>query len=94
MAGLNQQIAMLTTQRQQLRNKSRSIKDDEKRAAYITEVSGLSDKLKKLRREVWLCKDIQERSKAIKEKIHHERDDRRDYGMNGHSPKSRLDIHR
>ena len=69
MAGLDQQIVALTAQRQQLRNKSRSIKDDEKLAAFKSEISGLSDELKKLRREVWLCDDIQERSKADKKNL-------------------------
>ena len=70
------QITMLTTQRRQLSSKSRSNKDDEKQTAFRKEVSGLSDYLKKLRREVWLCEDIQERSGVIKEKICHEREER------------------
>ena len=76
-AELNKQIAMLTNQRQQLRNKSRSIKGDEKLAAYKGEISGLSESLEKLRRGVWLCEDIQERSGIIKEKLRRERDDMR-----------------
>jgi superfamily II RNA helicase len=64
----NQQITMLTAQRQQLRNKSRSIQDDEKLTSYKGEISDLTKSLKELRREVWLCNDIQERSEIIAEK--------------------------
>jgi predicted nucleic acid-binding Zn-ribbon protein len=65
---------MLTAQRQQLRNKSRNIKDDEKLAGYKGEINELTKSLKELRREVWLCNDIQERSEIIAEKIRVERE--------------------
>ena len=63
-----------TTQRQKLRNKSRSIKDDEKLAVCKSAITELTGSLKKLRREVWLCEDIQERSGVIKDKIRQERE--------------------
>jgi hypothetical protein len=78
MAELNQQITILTNQRQQLRNKSRSIKDDEKKSAVKGEISGLSKSLGELRHEVKLCKDIEKRSKVMEEKIRSEREDIRE----------------
>jgi len=75
MAELNKQITMLTAQRQQLRNKSRNIKDDEKLAVAKTEISELSKSLRVLHREVWLCKDVQQRSGVIADKIRQERAD-------------------
>jgi hypothetical protein len=67
----------LTAQRQQLRNKSRSIKDDEKLAIAKTEISEQSKSLRVLHREVWLCKDVQQRSSVISDKIRREREDMR-----------------
>jgi len=72
MENLSQQITILTKQRQQLRNKSRSIADDKKLIVIKNEVSELSKELSKLRRDVWLCKDIEQRSGVMKEKIRFE----------------------
>jgi len=74
MAGLDKQIAMLTAQRQKLRNKSRSIKDDEKLVMVKAEISDLSKSLKVLHREVWLYKDVLQRSGIIADKIRNERE--------------------
>jgi hypothetical protein len=71
MAGLDQQIAMLTSQRQQLRNKSRSIRENYKLAVVKDEIGELSKSLDKLRREKWLCMDIEKRSGIMYEKIRH-----------------------
>ena len=48
--------------------------DDEKFAGYKGEITELTDSLKKLRREVWLCEDIKEHSEVIRDKIHRERE--------------------
>ena len=85
---LNQQITIITAQRKQLRNKSRNIKDDEKRAAYKTEISGLTDELKKIRREIWLCNDIKERSEVVKEKVRREREFNRESKQADRSPQN------
>jgi hypothetical protein len=69
---------MLTAQRQQLRNKSRSIRENYKLAVVKNEIGELSKSLSALHREVWLCKDVQERSEVIKDKIRCEREDMRD----------------
>jgi len=74
---LTQQITILTNQRQQLRNKLRSVRDPEKLTVMKDEVSELSKELSKLRREVWLCKDIGQRSGVMKEKIRLECEDMR-----------------
>jgi len=93
-AELNQQIAMLTDQRRQLRNKSRSIKDDDKLARYKGEITELTTSLKKLRREVWLCDDIQERSGVIKNKIRQEREYNRESKQAERSPQNQNRISR
>ena len=90
MAELNQQITILTAQRQQLRNKSRSIKDDDNLVTFKSEISGLSDDLRKLRREVWLCGNIKERSGVIKEKIHREREEKRNNRIERTSPEKQV----
>jgi len=73
MENLAQQVATLTKQRQQLRNKLRKTHDCEKIVAVKAEISDLSESLSKLRREIWLCKDIGQRSGVMKKKIRCER---------------------
>ena len=91
---LNQQIAILAAQRKQLRNKSRSIKDDEKLAVFKSEISVMTDELKKLRRDVWLCDDIKERSEVIKNKIRQEREYNRESKQDERSPHNQNRISR
>ena len=94
MAELDQQINIITDQRRQLRNKSRSIKDDKKLAGYKGEIKALTDSLKGLRHEVWLCEDIQERSGIMKEKIRQGREYNRESTQVGRSPQNQNRISR
>lgn len=62
-------MAQLADVRKHLRYKSRSIKDTEKLAEAKAEISGLTEKIRELRKEVVLCDGIAARSGVIKEKI-------------------------
>ncbi len=66
---LEGQMAQLADVRRHLRYKSRSIKDTEKLAEAKAEISGLTEKIRELRKEVVLCDGIAARSGVIKEKI-------------------------
>ena len=59
------QIAVLCKERQSLRNKLRWMKDDEKMQPIREEIYAVSAKIKPLRKEQKMCKDIYERSTAI-----------------------------
>jgi len=64
------EIAALSGDRKRLRNKSRSIRDEEKLSAVKADISVLSKKIGTLRKEVKLCEDIEKRSVEMKEKIY------------------------
>ncbi len=59
------QIAALCKERQALRNKLRWMKDTEKMQPIRDEIYAISDKIKPLRKERKMCKDIYERSTAV-----------------------------
>ena len=59
------QISALCKERQALRNKLRWMKDTEKMQQIREEIYALSEKLKPLRKELKMCKDIYERSTAV-----------------------------
>ena len=59
------QIAALCKERQVLRNKLRWIKDTEKMQPIREEIYAISAKIKPLRKEQKMCKDIYERSTAV-----------------------------
>lgn len=63
------QMAELAEERKHLRYKSRSIKDGEKLAEIKSEISSLTRKIGRLRKEVVLCDGIAARSGVIKEKM-------------------------
>jgi len=94
MENIKQQITILTNQRQQLRNKTRSIKDNEKLAIVKTEISDLSKFLSKLRREDWLCKDIEKRSGIMADKISKEREGIQNNIQTELSPQNQIHISR
>ena len=59
------QIAALCKERQALRNKLRWMKDTEKMQPIREEIYAISAKIKPLRKEQKMCKDIYERSTAV-----------------------------
>ena len=59
------QIALLCKERQALRNKLRWMKDTEKMQPIREEIYAISAKIKPLRKEQKMCKDIYDRSTAI-----------------------------
>ena len=68
----------MENQRRLLRNRLRSIKDEEKQKPIKDEISELSKSMKPLRREIDLCNEIELRSADIKEKLRPEREGVRD----------------
>jgi len=67
--GLAKQIAGLTDQRQHLRYKARSVKDEPTLADLKAEVTAYSAQLAELRKAVTLCDRITDRTAEIAEKI-------------------------
>ena len=59
------QISALCKERQALRNKLRWMKDSEKMQPIREEIYAISAKIKPLRKEQKMCKDIYERSTAV-----------------------------
>ena len=59
------QISALCKERQALRNKLRWMNDTEKMQPIREEIYDISDKIKPLRKEMKMCKDIYERSTAV-----------------------------
>ena len=66
---LQEQLKVLDNQRRLLRNKQRSIKDDEGKSVAKNEITELSKEMGVIRREVKLCDEIDERSKDIETKL-------------------------
>ena len=62
---VNAQISALCKERQALRNKLRWMKDSEKMQPIREEIYAISAKIKPLRKEQKMCKDIYERSTAV-----------------------------
>ena len=62
---VDEQISTLCKERQVLRNKLRWMKDTEKMQPIREEIYAISDKIKPLRKEQKMCKDIYERSTAV-----------------------------
>ena len=62
---VNAQISALCKERQVLRNKLRWMKDSEKMQPIREEIYAISAKIKPLRKEKKMCKDIYERSTAV-----------------------------
>jgi|GEM_PF-5350986 len=63
------QMEVLTEKRQSLRYKARKTTDETALAEIKTEISGLSEQIGTLRRDVKLCGSITARSAVMKEKI-------------------------
>ena len=63
------EMTKLYNERKHLRYKSRSIKDSETLAAVKSEISALTQKIGKLRKEVFLCDDIALHTSEMKAKI-------------------------
>ncbi len=68
------QIIALSGQRKRLRNKQRSVKDEDA-LALKSEIAALSAQIGELRREVRLCENIETRSVEMKDKLHRARED-------------------
>ena len=62
---VDEQISTWCKERQVLRNKLRWMKDTEKMQPIREEIYAISDKIKPLRKEQKMCKDIYERSTAV-----------------------------
>jgi hypothetical protein len=73
--GLTSKINTLYDQRKKLRNRVRSVHDDEKLNEIKSEISALSDQMKELRREVRLCENIDTRSTDMKNKLDRAREE-------------------
>jgi len=74
-AGLISEIETLTADRKHLRNQSRNITDKVKLSAIKADISALSNKLGKLRKEVKSCDNIAARSVEVREKLNRVRQD-------------------
>ena len=68
-AGLSGKIEALTADRKHLYNKIRRCGDNRQIAAYKEQIAAITPQIRALRRQWYLCSDIAERSKAIKEKM-------------------------
>lgn len=69
-ASVEEEIKVLTANRTHLRNEIRRVDiSDERLLAAKGEISEISEKLKRLRRELKLCDGIAERSGVIQEKL-------------------------
>ena len=69
------ELAELTDYRQELRKISRRVMPEDEREKIKHQISDLTDKLKKVREELKLGRDIDERSEAITEKLKQVRDE-------------------
>ena len=63
--GIREQMNTLCKERQKLRNKLRWMKDPEEMQPIREQIFAISDKLKPLRKEYAMCKDIYDRSDDI-----------------------------
>jgi hypothetical protein len=68
------QIMELSGTRKHLRNRVRSIRDEDALATVKAEISALSAQITELRREVRSCESIESRSVEMKDKIHRARE--------------------
>jgi cytochrome c1 len=64
------QIAKLSATRKRLRNKARTVKNEDAPAAIKSEISALTDRIAELRKEVRSCENIESRSAEMKDKLH------------------------
>lgn len=81
--GLEVQIQKLSAERKALYKKQRTVKcqsDPKLAEAVKKEIDGLTEQLKALRREVYLCDDIAQRSGLITEKLKAVREDEQNQG--------------
>ena len=81
--GLEVQIQKLSAERKALYKKQRTVKcqsDPKLAEAVKKEIDGLTEQLKALRREVYLCDDIAQRSGVITEKLKAVREDEQNQG--------------
>lgn len=81
--GLEVQIQKLSAERKALYKKQRTVKcqsDPKLAEAVKKEIDGLTEQLKALRREVYLCDDIAQRSGVIIEKLKAVREDEQNQG--------------
>ena len=81
--GLEVQIQKLSAERKALYKKQRTVKcqsDPKLAEAVKEEIDGLTEQLKALRREVYLCDDIARRSGVITEKLKAVREDEQNQG--------------
>jgi hypothetical protein len=85
---LTAEITSLSAVRKQLRNKTRSVRDEDKLVALKSDIATLSTRIGELRKEVRLCEDIETRSVDMKEKIHKAAEDNKTHGkeMTKHEP--------
>ncbi|MDL2300141.1 relaxase/mobilization nuclease domain-containing protein [Clostridiaceae bacterium OttesenSCG-928-D20] len=67
--GTQEKINALYTRRKSLRNRVRSITDEDKSAELKIEIASLSERIGVLRREVRLCENIEKRSAEMSEKL-------------------------
>jgi hypothetical protein len=68
-ASLEQELAQLLTKRKGLYSRNRRTKDEAEKQAIQTELSGITGRLKVIRREVRLCDNIADRSGILKKKL-------------------------
>ncbi len=67
---LETKMTELLAKRKELYSKSRTSKDGETKSAIKSELSGISERLRVIRKEVRLCDGIAARSDTLKEKLH------------------------
>jgi hypothetical protein len=89
---LTVQMNELYIARKHLRNRTRSIRDDDTLVAVRAEIAALTDKISELRREVRLCEDIDKRSAEMRDKIHKAAESDA-YRFNGKSNEKELKKH-
>lgn len=68
-AELNSKIESLSEERKHLYNKIRRCREEQQISAYKEQIAVLTPKIRSLRRQWYLCGDIAERSKVMKEKM-------------------------
>ncbi len=69
--GIREQMNALCKERQKLRNKMRWMKDPAEMQPIREQIFAISDKLKPLRKEYAMCKDIYDRSDDIEKTVEH-----------------------
>ena len=67
--GIREQMNALYKERQKLRNKMRWMKDSAEMQPIREQIFAISDKLKSLRKEYAMCKDIYDRSDGIEKTV-------------------------